>query len=97
MSGPPSRIRSILGHLLPASPPPPHMHHLSPTAFLARAAEIEPEAEAVLHTAANGATVRRSYRDLAARVAGLAYYLRARGLARVGVLAPNTPAFLEAI
>ncbi|RDA91404.1 hypothetical protein CP533_6891 [Ophiocordyceps camponoti-saundersi (nom. inval.)] len=104
-----SRIRSIVNHLLPPPPPssspppppsptpPPHLHHLSPTFFLQRAAEIEPNAEAVYHTTAGGAVVRRSYRQLAARVVGLAYYLRKRSLARVGILAPNTPAFLEAI
>ncbi|RDA87962.1 hypothetical protein CP532_3455 [Ophiocordyceps camponoti-leonardi (nom. inval.)] len=97
-----SRIRSIVNHLLPpassSSPPtPPHLHHLSPTFFLQRAAEIEPDAEAVFHTTSSGAIVRRSYRDLAARAVGLAYYLRKHGLTRVAILAPNTPAFLEAI
>lgn len=28
---------------------------------------------------------------------GLAYYLRQKGLSRVGILAPNTPAFLVAV
>ncbi|EQK98745.1 AMP-binding domain protein [Ophiocordyceps sinensis CO18] len=99
MSGPLSRIRSILGHLLPqsSSPPPPHIHHLSPTFFLERAAAIEPNADAVFHITADGVTLRRSYQDLATRVVGLAYYLKKHGLKRVGVLAPNTPAFLESI
>ncbi|KAL3964607.1 hypothetical protein ACCO45_001611 [Purpureocillium lilacinum] len=97
MSGPPSRIRSILNHLLPSSPDPPHIHHLSPTFFLERAAAVEPNADAVLHITAAGATVRRSYREFAARAIGLAYFLKKHGLKRVGILAPNTPAFLESI
>ncbi|KAF4121259.1 Acyl-CoA synthetase (AMP-forming)/AMP-acid ligase II [Geosmithia morbida] len=106
MSGAPSRIRSVLGHLLPGAgsatstpppPPPPHIHHLSPTFFLERAASIEPNADAVFHITANGVPLRRSYQQLADRVRGLAYYLKSHGYKRVGVLAPNTPAFLEAI
>ncbi|RCI11471.1 hypothetical protein L249_7197 [Ophiocordyceps polyrhachis-furcata BCC 54312] len=92
-----SRIRSIVNHLLPPPSTPPHLHHLSPTFFLQRAADIEPDAEAVFHTTATGAVVRRSYRQLASRAVGLAYYLRKHGLTRVAILAPNTPAFLEAI
>ena len=97
MSGAPSRIRSILGHLLPQPPTPPHIHHLSPTFFLERAAAIEPNAEAVFHIAADGVTLRRNYQELADRARGLAYYLKKHRLTRVGILAPNTPAFLEAI
>lgn len=97
MSGPASRIRSIFSHLLPLPPPPPHIHHLSPTLFLERAAAIEPNADAILHVTAAGAAVRRSYGDFAARAVGLAYFLKKHGLGRVGILAPNTPAFLEAI
>jgi len=41
--------------------------------------------------------VRRTYAQLADRARGFAYYLRTRGLRRVGILCPNTPAFLEAI
>ncbi|PNY24090.1 acyl-activating enzyme 1, peroxisomal [Tolypocladium capitatum] len=96
MSGPPSRIRSILNHLLPA-PAPPHIHHLSPTFFLERAAAVEPKAEAIFHITANGVAIRRSYKDFAARAVGLAYYLKKHGHTRVGILAPNTPAFLESI
>ncbi len=122
---PPSRLRSILGHLLPGgssststpTPPPPsakgkddsgsdggnsldaryHTHQLSPTFFLERAAAIEPDAEAIFHITANGRTLRRSYGEFADRARGLAYHLLRRGLRRVGILAPNTPAFLEAI
>jgi acyl-CoA synthetase (AMP-forming)/AMP-acid ligase II len=46
---------------------------------------------------ANGAVLRRSYIEFADRARGLAYYLVKKGLKRVGVLAPNTPAFLESI
>lgn len=97
MSGPPSRIRSILGHLLPQPQPPPHIHHLSPTFFLERAAAVEPNADAIFHITANGVPLRRSYQTFADRARGLAYYLKKHKLTRVGILAPNTPAFLESI
>ncbi|KAK4461931.1 acetate/butyrate--CoA ligase AAE7, peroxisomal [Cladorrhinum samala] len=100
MSTPSSRLRNVLGHLLPlsnADAPPHHFSHLSPTFFLERAAAIEPNAEAVYHVTANGKVLRRSYMELADRARGLAYYLRKKGLKRVGLLAPNTPAFLESI
>lgn len=105
MSTPTSRLRTVLNHLLPSSngntntnnPNPPHLSHLSPTFFLERAAAIEPHAEAVYHVTANQRVLRRSYRELADRARGLAYYLRKKGLRRVGLLAPNTPAFLESI
>lgn len=96
-SGPPSRIRSILGHLLPQSQPPPHIHHLSPTFFLERAAAVEPNADAIFHITADGVPLRRSYQTFADRARGLAYYLKKHRLTRVGILAPNTPAFLESI
>lgn len=97
MSGPPSRIRSILGHLIPHQTPPPHIHHLSPTFFLERAASIEPNAEAIYHITSNGAVLHRTYQEFADRARGLAYYLKKHGFKRVGILAPNMPAFLEAI
>ncbi|EHA54010.1 AMP-binding domain-containing protein [Pyricularia oryzae 70-15] len=106
MSGPPSRLKAVLGHLGLANAGaeatqgtgrPNHLHALSPTLFLQRAAAIEPEAEAVVHVTANGRTLRRSYAELADRARGLAYYLAKKGFFRVGILAPNTPAFLESI
>ncbi|KAG6206798.1 hypothetical protein E4U35_001424 [Claviceps purpurea] len=96
MPGPSSRIKSVLGHLLPASPTPSHIH-LSPTFLLERAATIEPNAEAILHTTPDGVTIRRSYQEFADRARGLAYYLQKHKLSRIGILAPNTPAFLESI
>ncbi|KAG6036612.1 hypothetical protein E4U40_000607 [Claviceps sp. LM458 group G5] len=95
MPGPSSRIQSVLGHLLPASPIS-HIH-LSPTFFLERAATVEPNAEAILHMTPEGVTLRRSYQAFADRARGLAYYLQKHKLLRVGILAPNTPAFLESI
>ncbi|KAF4979622.1 hypothetical protein FZEAL_4179 [Fusarium zealandicum] len=97
MSGPPSRIRSILNHLRPHPASPPNFHTLSPTTFLERAAAIEPDAEAIYHITTNGAVLRRSYAEFADRARGLAYYFLKHGYRRVGVLAPNTPAFLESI
>lgn len=97
MSGPPSRIRSILNHLRPHPAASPNFHTLSPTTFLERAASIEPDAEAIFHITVNGAVLRRSYAEFADRARGLAYYLLKHGYRRVGILAPNTPAFLESI
>lgn len=97
MSSPSSRIGSILNHLLPSSSKPPHIHQLSPTFFLERAAGIEPNAAAVYHVNAAGVVVQRNYAQTADRARGLAYYLKKHGYRRVGILAPNTPAFLEAI
>lgn len=116
MSSPPSRLKSILGHLFPSSTSTSsstlptttpkagatyahthHLHTLSPTAFLPRAAAIEPHAEAIIHITSNGATLRRSYQEFADRARGLAYFLQKHGLTRVGVLMTNTPAFLESI
>ncbi|KAK2013258.1 AMP-binding enzyme [Colletotrichum eremochloae] len=103
MSSPPSRLKNILGHFLSSAPkkdepqPKHHIHQLSPTFFLERAAAIEPDAEAIFHVTANGQTLRRTYTEFADRARGLAYYLKKHGFKRVGILAPNTPAFLESI
>jgi acyl-CoA synthetase (AMP-forming)/AMP-acid ligase II len=97
MSDPPSRIRSILNHLRPHPTAPINFHTLSPTTFLERAASIEPDAEAIFHITSNGAVLRRSYAEFADRARGLAYYFLKHGYRRVGILAPNTPAFLESI
>lgn len=101
MSGAPSRLKSILSHLTgsptSSSSPPPHIHHLSPTFFLQRAATIEPSAQAVYHITSNNKPLSRTYAELADRARGLAYYLKSNDYKRVGILAPNTPAFLEAI
>lgn len=109
MSGATSRLRSLLGHLggasKPAVPAVPaaedthshHIHQLSPTFFLERAAAIEPNAPAIYHVTANNQVLRRSYMEFADRARGLAYYLLKNGYKRVGILATNTPAFLESI
>ncbi|KNB16576.1 hypothetical protein FOXG_14403 [Fusarium oxysporum f. sp. lycopersici 4287] len=101
MSGPPSRIRSIVGHLRPQTQcqpqPPPHIHHLSPTFFLERAAAVESNADAIFHITTNGVAVRRSYQSFADRARGLAYYFKKYNLTPIGILAPNTPAFLEPV
>ena len=41
--------------------------------------------------------MRRSYAEFADRARGFAYHVRKHGYKRVGILATNTPAFLEAI
>ena len=55
------------------------------------------QAEAVYHITANNKVLRRSYSELADRARGFAFYLKKHGLKRVGILCPNTPAFLESI
>ncbi|KAB8296948.1 hypothetical protein EYC80_002356 [Monilinia laxa] len=74
-----------------------HPYTLSPTFFLPRAAAIEPDAPAIHHVTTNGQTITRSYQEFADRARGLAYYLKKHKLGRIGILAPNTPAFLESI
>ncbi|KAI7176633.1 hypothetical protein KC352_g24095, partial [Hortaea werneckii] len=76
---------------------PPHIHQLSPTFFLWRAAQIEPSAPCIYHTNSLGQIIQRSYLETADRARGLAYFLRKNGFKRVGILASNTPAFLESI
>ncbi|KAI2788725.1 Acetate/butyrate--CoA ligase AAE7, peroxisomal [Penicillium oxalicum] len=102
MSGVTARLSGLLGHLSGSSTQASFEHHfnhhaLSPTFFLPRAAAIEPNAEAIYHITANNKILRRSYSEAADRARGLAYYLKKRGLRRVGILCPNTPAFLESI
>jgi len=41
--------------------------------------------------------LRRSYQEAADRARGLAYYLKKHKFKKVGILCPNTPAFLESI
>jgi len=102
------RLSSLAAHIIPSPPSPSpsdshsyshrhHIHQLTPAFFLWRAAQIEPSAPAIHHLTANGRTLRRTYAETADRARGLAYYLRKRGLRRVGILMTNTPAFLEAI
>ncbi|KAF2788109.1 acetyl-CoA synthetase-like protein, partial [Melanomma pulvis-pyrius CBS 109.77] len=102
------RLQSIASHLTSAFPRiqegDSHEYHhrnnfhtLSPTAFLWRAACIEPDATAIYHVTANSKILRRSYLETADRARGLAYYLRKHKYKRVGILCTNTPAFLESI
>ncbi|KAH8778220.1 AMP dependent synthetase and ligase [Hyaloscypha sp. PMI_1271] len=57
----------------------------------------EYDAEAIVHITSNGAFLRRMYTEFADRARGLAYFLLKHGFKRIGILAPNTPAFLESI
>ncbi|KAL9124848.1 MAG: hypothetical protein Q9217_005871 [Psora testacea] len=107
------RLSKLASHFLPfssASSEYTHRHNihtLSPTFFLPRAAAIEPDvrqclqrestAEAIYHVTANGKILRRSYQETADRARGLAYYIKRQGYSKVGILCPNTPAFLESI
>ncbi|CAG8984125.1 hypothetical protein HYALB_00006227 [Hymenoscyphus albidus] len=105
MSPPTTRLQALTSHFLPSSsssssspsPSQPHIHQLSPTFFLPRAAEIEPDAPAIYHVTSNGKTLRRSYEGFAERARGLAFFFKGRGSKRVGLLMPNTPAFLECV
>ncbi|KAF8418824.1 hypothetical protein EV426DRAFT_678734 [Tirmania nivea] len=94
-----SRLSTIASHIAPspAPSPPVSRHELSPTYFLPRAASIEPSAEAIVHTTSTGHLIRRTYRDFSSRAAGLAWWLKKHGYKRVGILAPNTPAYLEGV
>lgn len=106
------RLGDLAAHFVPSSSSPTvadnskmkeeyqhsnHIHQLSPTFFLPRAAAIEPDAIAIYHETADGNTLRRSYQETADRASGLAYYLLKHGFKRVGILCTNTPAFLESI
>jgi acyl-CoA synthetase (AMP-forming)/AMP-acid ligase II len=102
MAGATSRLQKIVAHFLPSDNGSTfnhghNYHTLSPTFFLQRAAEIEPDAEAIYHVTANGQVLRRSYAEFADRSRGLAFYIKKHKFKRVGILAPNTPAFLESI
>ncbi|KAL4771481.1 hypothetical protein BDW60DRAFT_190111 [Aspergillus nidulans var. acristatus] len=111
MSTAKSRLSSLLGHFQQpldanstATPAAVNsfqhnvnFHTLSPTFFLPRAAAIEPDAEAIYHITANNQVLRRTYQETADRARGLAYFLKKHGYKRVGILCPNTPAFLESI
>ncbi|CAG8053210.1 unnamed protein product [Penicillium salamii] len=76
---------------------PVHLHTLSPTQFLPRAAAIEPNAPAIYHITLKGKVLRRTYGEFAKRSAALAYYIKEKEHKRVGILATNTPAFLESV
>ncbi|ODQ66370.1 acetyl-CoA synthetase-like protein [Nadsonia fulvescens var. elongata DSM 6958] len=69
-------------------------HNLNPGYFLPRAAEIEPEAPAIHHCAADNGKVKYTYQEFADRARGLAYYLKLHNFSRVAILAPNTPAHI---
>ncbi len=67
---------------------------LTPITFLRRAAAVYPDKTAIIHGPA-----RTSYREMWERSCRLATALRGRGIGRgdtVAILAPNTPAMLEA-
>jgi fatty-acyl-CoA synthase len=72
----------------------PYRTELTPVSFLRRSAYVWPEKEAVVH-----GERRYTYRQLEERANRMASALRALGLRhldRVAVIAPNTPAMLEA-
>ncbi|GAB7353067.1 hypothetical protein MBLNU459_g3616t1 [Dothideomycetes sp. NU459] len=110
MSSAAKRLSAFAAQFLPSSSSPTvpgpapasavhneYTHQLSPTFFLPRAAAIEPDATAIYHVTANNKILRRSYQEASDRARGLAYYLKRHGFKRVGILCPNTPAFLESI
>ena len=72
----------------------PYRTELTPVSFLRRSAYVFPDRIAVIH-----GTRRYTYRQFEERANRLASHLRALGLRhldRVAVIAPNTPAMLEA-
>lgn len=71
-------------------------HSLSPTLFLPRAAQIEPDAPAIYHRTANNHVIRRTYGQFADRASAFAYFLKKKGYKRIGILLTNTPSFLYA-
>jgi acyl-CoA synthetase (AMP-forming)/AMP-acid ligase II len=113
MVGARDRLKQLASHFTSANPVPGplatqpgdsheyhhrhNFHTLSPTFFLPRAAQIEPDATAIYHKTANNKILRRTYAVTADRARGLAYYLKKHGYKKVGILATNTPAFLESI
>ena len=52
---------------------------------------------AIHHVTADSRPLRLTYRDFADRSSGIAYYLRKHGHKHVGILCPNTPAFLISV
>src|SRR5271170_6842069 len=73
---------------------PANFQPLTPLTFLARAAEVYPDATAIIHGARSW-----KYRDFYARAKKLASALSRRGLKRgdtVSVMLANTPAMIEA-
>ena len=96
------RLSNVAGHVTSSSSSAadrhrPNIHQLSPTHWLPRAAAIGPNATACHHRTATGVRVSYTYAHMARRACGVAYYLKQRGLRRVGILAPNTPGFLECV
>lgn len=71
----------------------PQKCHLMSTELTALALQ----AVAIYHVTANNKVLRRSYQEAADRARGLAYYLKKYKFKKVGILCPNTPAFLESI
>ncbi|KAL4751822.1 hypothetical protein BDW72DRAFT_202727 [Aspergillus terricola var. indicus] len=59
--------------------------------------QLAEPAEAIYHITANNQVLRRTYQETADRARGFAYFLKKHGYKRVGILCPNTPAFLESI
>ncbi|RKF56091.1 Acetate/butyrate--CoA ligase AAE7, peroxisomal [Erysiphe neolycopersici] len=99
MSSPKSRLDIVLSHLTPHQSRTAKLdcHALSPTSFLPRAAQIEPNAIAINYINIDGRLIRYTYREFADRACGLAYFFLKHAFKRIGILAPNTPAFLESI
>lgn len=55
------------------------------------------KAPAIYHITLKGKVLRRTYGEFAKRSAALAYYIKEKEHKRVGILATNTPAFLESV
>lgn len=98
------RLKQVVAQLSPAaSLPEPRTHNrheLNPTAFLPKAAQVNPRQQAILHHTSKNIRIERDYATFAERTKNLAYYLRERcfknGNKTVALLASNTPMILEA-
>ena len=87
------RLEQINSHL--SFNRPINYHDLNPTYFLPRAAEIEPNAIAIVHKSRDGAEYKLSYNQFSTMVMYLAHYFKhIAKVSRIAIVGPNTPAHL---
>ncbi|KAK9453560.1 hypothetical protein V1511DRAFT_85481 [Dipodascopsis uninucleata] len=97
------RLQALLAHFsemsVPVEKSKPHIHELNPAYFLQRAAELEPNAVAIVHKDRSGRSLERSYLTEAEFSRRIASYLKVKYTkgAKIGVVSCNSPMFLECI